>query len=712
MYAKTPTVYQMESTECGAASLAMILGYWGCHVPLEQLRVDTGVSRDGCNARNILRGCRKYGLRARGFRKEPESLKKMEMPCIIHWNFNHFVVLEGFRGKRVYINDPACGRRILTMQDLDECFTGVVLTFEKQPEFRKTKKPNHITRFVFGKLSRQWQALFALLCLGFFLILPGMIIPVLSQVFMDQVLVAQKASLGASIISALLLVSFSQTFLVLYRSYLQEKLNQKVSLMSAHDFFQHLFRLPMSFFDQRALGDLVGRNENNDTVNQFLMGRITEVVLNLFTALFYVILLYKYSPVLLLIGIGGLLLNLALARYSGKVMAAASEKQQVDEGKFSGMVYAAFSISDTLKAAGVENEYCARIIGQQAKSADLEQRAGKLQHYVETATSVLDQLMSILMLIVGGVLVIRGHMTAGMLVAFTSLFDSFAEPIQNVIGFMQQMQSLRADMGRVDDVMRYPEDLMLNNAGETVQDSGKLRGSITVSDITFGYGVLDPPLIEGFSLQLAPGQSVALVGASGSGKSTVGKLISGLYSPWSGTVAFDGAKYNSIPDYVINSSIATVSQNIVLFSGSVRENLTMWNNNVIESDLIAAAKDACIHDVITSKQGAYEYILTENGTNFSGGQRQRMEIARALAQNPSILVLDEATSALDPGTEKQIIDNIKRRGCTCVVIAHRLSAIRDCDEIVVLERGKIVQRGTHDALMNQEGLYQDLVKNM
>lgn len=712
MYAKTTTVFQMEATECGAACLGMILNYWGCYVPLEQLRLDIGVSRDGCNARNIMIGSRKYGLKARGFRKEPEQLKKLKMPCIIHWNFNHFVVLEGFRGKHAILNDPAFGRRRITMADLDECFTGIVLTFEKTDAFEMHPKPHHFSRFIVNLLSKHTRDLLAFLALGILLILPGVVIPVLNQVFIDRVLFAGNTNIGNVLIAALFLVVLLKCGLTLYRDTLLEKLKNKVSLLSAHAFFSHLFRLPMNFYDQRSLGDLVGRNENNDNVNQFLMGNATGAVLDLFTAVFYFILLLMYSPLLTLIGSLGMLSTLAIARVSSIHMAAATEKQQVDEGKLSGMVYSGMRIIDTLKASGVENDYCARVIGQQAKSAELEQKTGKAQHVLNACSNVVEQLTSVLVLVVGGMLVINGDITAGMLVSITALLDSFTNPLQTLISFLQQLHSLRADMGRVDDVMKHKTIDEITSETSITIAAAKLKGNIELSNVSFGYSSLEAPLIEGISLSLMPGQSIALVGASGSGKSTIGKIVSGLYPIWNGEIRFDGVAYAQIPKHIIHSSISTVSQNIVLFSGSIKDNLTLWNCNVLESDYIRAAKDACIHDIITGKPGAYEYHLSEDGANLSGGQRQRLEIARALALNPSILIMDEATSALDPTTEKKIVDNIKRRGCTCIVIAHRLSAIRDCDTIVVLDRGRIVQQGNHDTLVHEEGLYRDLIKNM
>ena len=712
MKVNTPTVYQMEATECGAASLAMILAYWKCYVPLEQLRIDTGVSRDGCNAWNILRGAKKYGLEAHGYRMEPKALMTKEMPCIIHWNFNHFVVLEGFRGKTVFINDPANGKRRLSMEEFDECFTGIVLTFKKTETFAPRKAERSIWSFIKERLHTRKTAMVALVILGLLFSIPGMIIPVATQLFMDQVMVSRNLSWAGTLITIIAVSALLQGFLYFYRSWIQLKLNLKVSLLSAHGFFYHLFRLPINFFDQRSAGDLVRRSENNDTVNQFLINDFSSALLNLLTALIYMLLLIRYNVVLFLIGLAGIALNIILTGISSGVIQNSTEKTQTDAAKLAGIVFSGISITETLKASGVENDFVSRVLGQQAKSASAEQRAGKIQTLLDAATEVVNQVFSILTLVAGGLLVIHGSMTAGMLVAFLSLLDSFTEPVQTLISFMKKVYTLRADMNRVDDVLQYRADSMAAVSEAKALPMQKLTGQISVSDISFGYSELENPLIEHVSLELQPGQSVAFVGASGSGKSTIGKMLSGLYHPWQGEILFDGIRIEDISPEVLHASLATVSQEIQLFSGSIRDNLTMWNNNVLESDMIQAAKDACIHDVVVQKKGAYDYKLTEDGGNFSGGQRQRLEIARALSGNPSILILDEATSALDPITEKQIIDNIKRRGCSSVVIAHRLSAIRDCDQIIVLKHGRVVQHGTHEELISVNGPYLDLIKSM
>lgn len=708
-YCKTPTIFQMEATECGAASLAMICAYWGKHVPLEQMRVETGVSRDGCNARNIMKAAKRFGMECRGFRKEPASLKTLEMPCLIHWNFNHFVVLEGFKGEYAYLNDPAIGRRKLTMQELDEGFTGVVLTFKPTEQFEKTKKENTLLPLVMKRMSGQKEALAQMICLGLLLILPGLILPVLSQLFLDEILGKADVPWFGHFLGFMAATILFQTVLSLYRSKLLLNMQNKLVLLSSREFLDRLFRLPVNFFDQRSPGDLVGRIENNDHVNTFITGNLAEIVLDIFVAVFYLILLLAYNPVMTGIGMIGIVFNILLAKVTSEKIANMTQKLQQDKGKLAGAVCAGLSVTSTLKASGAESVYSARILGYEAKASTAEQQISRTQTIIGALPGVVGNIIDIIILIVGAMYVINGQMTLGMLSAFSTLFGSFSAPVEELVAFVQQIQTLKVDMERVDDIMRHPMDEKFETISVKEMREAKLSGRVELENVSFGYSRLAKPLVTDFSFSLAPGSSVAFVGSSGCGKSTVSKIVSGLYQPWDGTVRFDGVSMEEIPAEVLHASVSTVSQNISLFSGTIRDNLTLWNPAILEKDMINAAKDACIHDVITQKPGAYDFKLVEGGANMSGGQRQRLEIARALATNPTILIMDEATSALDPITEKKIIDNIKRRGCTCIVVAHRLSAVRNSDEILVMSSGRIVERGTHEELAAMDGYYRQFM---
>lgn len=711
-YAKTPTIYQMEATECGAASLSMIFSYFGKNIPLEQMRIETGVSRDGCNAGNIMRCAKKYGLDCHGYRKEPAALRELQPPCIIHWNFNHFVVFEGFKGKHAYINDPAMGRRKLTMEELDDAFTGIVLTFARTDSFVKEKKKNTMMSFIKHRLKGQYSTLFRLLFVGLLLVFPGLLFPILSQVFMDDVLVGGNTTWFTKLILFMCAAILLQAALTMYRNVVLAKLQKKMVLLSAREFLYNMFRLPISFFDQRYVGDLSGRVSNNANVSVFLAGELAETVLNIFVAIFYLVLLFIYSPLLTAIALATVVVNLVVVKITSEMLSNASIKLQQDSGKLAGAVCAGLSITSTLKASGAENEYVGRILGYNAKTICTEQKLSKTQQVINAIPDAVKMLGDVLVLIVGGLIVINGKMTVGMLVAFTTLFGSFSAPVDALVGFVKNIQTTKADINRVEDIMKYPLDDKFDTSVEKLQIKTKLDGAVELDDIAFGYSKLKDPIVAGFSFKIECGSSIAFVGSSGCGKSTVSKIVSGLYKPWQGRLLFDGIPVEKIPNEVMNASVSTVSQNITLFSGTVRDNLTMWNSSVSESDMIAAAKDACIHDIITQKPGAYDYKLTEGATNLSGGQRQRLEIARALATNPTVLIMDEATSALDPVVEKKIMDNIKRRGCTCVIVAHRLSAIRDCDQIIVMNRGKIVQRGSHDELAHVDGHYKRFISNL
>lgn len=707
---KTPSVFQMEATECGAASLAMIFAYYGKYIPLEQMRVETGVSRDGCNAANIMRAARRFGLDCHGYRKEIGALKTIKTPCIIHWNFNHFVVYEGIRGKDVFINDPAIGRRKLTWEELDDCFTGVVLTFEKTPAFKTEKKKTGILGFMGRYLKGQYGVLFKLFYIGLLLVFPGLVLPILSQMFLDDVLVKGYTDWLVKILVAMGLLLLMKAGLTYYRGTLLQKLKSKMTLISGHRFLKHMFRLPISFFDQRYAGDLVGRMDNQIAVNDFLAGELAETVLNVLIAVFYLIILILYSPIMTLIGLANTALLLLIVFFSNKVISSISMKMQITGGKLYGAVCAGLSIMDTIKASGAEAAYTERVQGYQAKNAALEQELGQFQQIIGAVPSAAGAITDVLLLLVGGKLVIEGRITMGMLVAFNSLFDSFSEPVNQLVGFVRRIQTMKANINRVEDIMKHDIEKP-KKADKKNKIAVKLNGDVALENVSFGYSKLKPPLVQNFAFQLNSGEMIAFVGASGSGKSTVAKIVSGLYHPWEGRVLLDGQDMAEIPDDTVHASISTVDQNISVFSGTIRDNITMWNSAILESDIDKAAKDACIYDFIMGLPNGYDFMLTEGATNLSGGQRQRLEIARALVTQPTILIMDEATSALDPITEKKILDNVKRRGCTCVIVAHRLSAFRDANIIVVMKDGQVVETGTHEQLILQDGYYKDLVQS-
>jgi NHLM bacteriocin system ABC transporter peptidase/ATP-binding protein len=709
---KVTTVLQMEAAECGSACLGMILGYFRRFVPPEELRVECGVSRDGSKASNVLKAARKYGLVAKGYKKEPQNLKTMRGPMIIHWNFNHFVVLEGFRGKRAFINDPAYGRRVVSEEEFDQSFTGVVLVFARDEGFKRGGQKRGILSSLKPRLKGAVGGVSFVFLAGLALVIPGLVIPVFSKVFVDNILLKGMKNWLSILLIAMAGTAIIRGFLVWLQEYFLLKLETKLALSGSSGFFWHVLRLPIEFFTQRYAGEIGNRVAINDSVASLIAGRLASSVLDLVLIIFYGALLIYYDLILTAAGVAIAVINLLFLRVTSNLIKDQNMRLLQDRGKIVGIAMGGLQLIETLKASGKESEFFTRWAGHQAKLMNSEQRMGETSNYLSAVPAFLATLNTAVILIVGGFRVLDGFITLGTLVAFQALMGSFLGPIERLVNLGAMLQQAKGELNRLDDVLNYKPDEYTSKAIDKVEETenSKLEGALEIRDLSFGYNRMDAPLIESFDLSVRPGARVALVGASGSGKSTVAKLIAGLYEPWSGEILFDGKPRAEIPRSVITDSLAMVDQDIALFDGTVKENLTLWDTTVPDPDVVLAAKHAEIHEDISARTGGYEHMLEENGRNFSGGQRQRLEIARAMAKNPRILILDEATSALDPKTEQMVDENIRMRGCTCIVVAHRLSTIRDCDEIIVMDRGKIVERGTHEELLKASGLYADLIR--
>jgi NHLM bacteriocin system ABC transporter peptidase/ATP-binding protein len=710
---RTPTVLQMEAVECGAAALGIVLAHFGRWVPLEELRIACGVSRDGSKASNMVKAARQYGLEAKGFKKEPQALRTTRPPMILHWNFNHFVVLEGFGSKgQVYLNDPAGGPRTVTGEELDQAFTGVVLTFQPGPEFEKKGDPPRLVPALRSRLAGARAALAFVLLAGLALVIPGLVVPVFSKVFIDSVLLENRRDWLPPLLLAMGFTALMTGALTwLQQSHLL-RLETRLAVGASSRFLWHVLRLPTEFFSQRSAGDISSRVAINDRVAQLLTRDLATNALGTLMIVFFAAILFQYDPVLTLVGIGVVSLNVAALRYVSRKRVDGNRRLAQDQGKLIGTAIGGLQTIETLKATGGESDLFTRWAGYQAKVVNGRQDLERYTQILDAVPPMLSAVNTALILGIGGLRVMNGDMTLGGLVAFQLLMALFIAPINRLVSLGGRLQIVEGDMNRLDDVLRYRIDPTAGTgAGEEPAEGEavKLAGHLELRKVSFGYSRLDPPLIEGLSITLKPGSRVALVGGSGSGKSTVSKLITGLYQPWEGEIRFDGRSRSEIPPGVMTNSLATVDQSVFLFEGTVRENLTLWDPTIPLPEVVAAAKDACIHDDIAARPGGYDSPVDEGGTNWSGGQRQRLEIARALVGRPTVLVLDEATSALDPTTESRIDEGLRRRGCTCLIVAHRLSTIRDADEIIVLEQGKVIQRGSHDDLKGGDGPYARLI---
>lgn len=710
-HVRVPVVMQLEALECGAACLCMILAYYNKWIPLDQVREDCGVSRDGSKAKNMLKAARFYGLDAKGYRYEPDELKANgSFPCIIHWNFNHFVVLNGFRGNRAYINDPAKGTYSVSMEQFDEAFTGICLQFDTTDDFNPSGKPKSMLEFAAKRLKGTREAIVFTIITGVIAAMLGFVSPVFSRVFLDHLLNGIDADWLTSFLILLAAVNIVQILVSGLKAVYLLRINGKMAAMGNASYMWKILKMPTKFFSQRMAGDIQGRQVDNASIAETLIGTFAPLILNTVMMIFYLVVMVRFSVAMTVIGLASIFLNALVSAYISKKRINITRVSLRDSAKLSSATVSGIEMIETIKASGAENGYFKKWTGYQASVNTQQVKFIKMNQYLGMIPQFVSSLANNLVLFLGVWLTMQGKFTVGMVMAFQGFLNSFMSPAMTIVSAGQTLQEMRTKMDRVDDVMEYPKEELFKE-GEITGDMQKLTGNIELKNVVFGYSKFDEPIIKDFSINIPLGKSVAIVGESGCGKSTISKLIAGLYKPWSGEILFDDKPLNQIPQNIFRGSLAVVDQDIILFEDTIANNIKLWDSSIEDFEMILAANDAQIHEDIMQRPRGYQYKLIEGGKNLSGGQRQRIEIARALAQDPTIIVLDEATNALDAKTEYDVVNAIRNRGITCIIIAHRLSTIRSCDEIIVMQNGEIKNRGTHDELMQDSSIYRSLVSS-
>ncbi|KTD08140.1 NHLP family bacteriocin export ABC transporter peptidase/permease/ATPase subunit [Legionella jamestowniensis] len=704
---KTPTVLQIEAVECGAVALGIVLAHYGRWVPLDVLRNDCGVSRDGSRADNIYRAAEKHGMEVEAYSIEPEEIIDSQLPAIIHWEFNHFVVLEGASKHAVYINDPAYGSRTLTWEEFDEGFTGIILELKPSLQFVKAGNKPRILPSLFNRLRHSQAAVFFIILTTLSLAIPGIAIATLNKIFIDEVLVQQLTNWQRPVLLGLIVAALFSGLLTWYQRIMLARLETKMALVNGSTFFWHLLRLPMSFFNQRYLGDILNRLQSSDAIANLVSQQFGTNMVNLMLALIYLMILFLLSVPLTLLVIFTTLINIITLLLIANRRASESQRQTKAINGLMSTAVSGLQLIETYKASGAENDFFRKFSGMHANHLLAEQQLGWTRDASSIVPMALDLLTNTIILGIGAWLTILGEMTIGTVIGFQILYRGFISPIKMLVMLAGKVQEISADLFTVKDITSHRlAPRYIKPQTNEFPENHKLTGHVVFDKITFGYSPLAEPLLVNFSLEIKPGKRVALVGSSGSGKSTIGKLLLGHYQPWTGNIRIDGKPLQDIPNEIKINSIASIDQDINLFHATLKENLTLWNPTIPDEEILNACKAVLMHEAIAGeREQGYESMISEGGSNFSGGQRQRLEIARALLQKPSILILDEATSALDPQMEQMIDSHLRQLGCTLLIISHRLSTIRDSDEIIVLEGGQVVERGTHEELLAIKGAY-------
>ncbi|MGB0387232.1 MAG: peptidase domain-containing ABC transporter [Ardenticatenaceae bacterium] len=707
-----PVILQMSAVECGAACLAMILSYYGRNTAIAECRQCFGVGRDGVTARAIAKVAQSFGLRVKAYslQKALSDFRFIQLPAIAHWEFNHFVVIERWSPTEAEIVDPAQGRRKLTAAEFEDAFTGVVLTFEPGMQFEPRETAIHTSWVTYlGHLLRipgTVGVLSQIIMASLFLQLVGLAGPVFTQVLIDRVLPMQMTNLVTVLTLGMGILVLAEVVTSYLRSVLLIYLSARLDSQMMLGFFEHLLSLPFSFFQERTSGDLLARLGSNSKIRDTLTNEVMSVLLDGLFVMGYLVILLLAAPTFAAFVFGMAILQIGLLQATTGRLHALTQRYLVAEAESQGYLVEALNGVATVKALGAETRIFDRWSNLFFNELNLSVERSQLSALLDAGLGTLRVLSPLVLLWLGAQQVLAGAMSIGTMLALTALASSFLGPIVSLAESTQRMQLIRAHLERLADVLEAEPE---QDGAAKRRPSVALKGRIQLESVSFRYDPNQPYVLRDISLDILPGQKVALVGASGSGKSTLAKLLLGLYLPTKGDIRYDGILLKELSYRVLRSQLGVVLQESFLFSGSIRQNITFSDPGLSLKEVKKAAKSAAIHKDIKRMPMKYETLVAEGGSGLSGGQRQRLSLARALVRDPAILLLDEATSHLDVMTEREVDENLSRLTCTRIVIAHRLSTIRNADLILVLDNGQIVERGTHNNLLAQKGLYADLV---
>jgi NHLM bacteriocin system ABC transporter peptidase/ATP-binding protein len=699
----------MELAEAGAAALGIMLAHYGRRVSLEELRGACGVSRDGSKPADLVRAAERYGLDAVSAARQADEVLAGPFPVIVSWNAGQFLVVEGVSGGKVHLNDPATGPRSTSRDEFSERYKGLSLAFSPGRAFTRGGTAPGLMAKLRRRLKGLNGAIAFIAWISLMLVIPGMILPGMTAVFVDKVLIQQYDGWLAPILIGLGAALLLNVALRWLQGLALLRMEMRLALEQSALFTRHVLQLPIEFFGQRFGGDLVSRVEANDRVATLLARDFGNTAASCLTAGFLGAVMISYDVVLAAIVLGSAALNILVVKVLRRSLSDVALRLQTEQGNLFATSVVGLQSIETLKAGAGEDDFFSKWAGLHARAINSEQKLSAYQATMSLMPTMLLSLTSAAILGVGALRVMDGYLSIGTLVAFQGLLMSFSAPIQQLVDVASKVQQASADLSRLDDVLENKSDWRFFQV-PTAPPGVRAAGRLSIRDVRFGYGAVDEPLIEDFSLEVEPGQWVALVGESGSGKSTLGKLINGMFEPHAGEILIDGYSLQAWGRERLSNSVASVDQDIRLFSGTIHSNVTLWDDTIDNDRLIAAIDDAGLTSVVAALPGNFQAVIEEGGRNLNGGQRQRIEIARALIREPAILILDEATAALDAESEHGILAAVRRRGMTCILVAHRLSTIRDCDEIIVLERGKVVERGTHTVLIAASGAYARLIR--